>query len=126
MIPKRYAHIAFGFLLSGMMSFLVAGISTFLAVGLGAGFVGAWIGAWLPSWAVAFPIVLVVAPLARRLVAALTAEDRPHPDQTYPCAASHALRKRGGAMARQVFRKRAEALPGSMRPAATRMSPCLA
>ena len=72
MIPARYAHIAFGFVLSGMMSFLVSGISTFLAVGVGGGFVGQWIGAWLPSWAVAFPIVLFVAPLARRLVAKFT------------------------------------------------------
>ena len=72
MIPARYAHIAFGFVLSGMMSFLVSGISTFLAVGVGGGFVGQWIGAWLPSWAVAFPIVLFVAPLARRLVAKIT------------------------------------------------------
>ncbi|MEO1778842.1 MAG: DUF2798 domain-containing protein [Pseudomonadota bacterium] len=75
MIPKRYTHVAFGFLLSGMMSFLVSGISTFLAVGLVPGFMWEWIGGWLPSWAVAFPIVLVVAPLARRLVAAMTAPD---------------------------------------------------
>ena len=75
MIPARYAHIAFGFFLSGMMSFLVSGISTFLAVGLVSGFLGLWIGAWLPSWAVAFPIVLFVAPLARRLVAKMTIPD---------------------------------------------------
>ena len=71
-IPARNAHIAFGFVLSGMMSFLVSGISTFLALGLAAGFFGQWIGAWLPSWAVAFPIVLFVAPLARRMVGKLT------------------------------------------------------
>ena len=75
MIPKRYAPVAFGFLLSGMMSFLVSGISTFLAIGLVPGFLWEWIGAWLPSWIVAFPIVLVVAPLARRLVAAITIQD---------------------------------------------------
>lgn len=72
MIPARYAHIAFGFVLSGMMSFLVSGISTFLTVGFVPGILGQWIGAWLPSWAVAFPIVLIVAPAARRLVAKLT------------------------------------------------------
>lgn len=72
MIPARHAHIAFGFVLSGMMSFLVSGISTFLTVGPVSGFVWQWIGAWLPSWAVAFPIVLVVAPIARKLVAKFT------------------------------------------------------
>ncbi|APX13987.1 DUF2798 domain-containing protein [Tateyamaria omphalii] len=75
MIPARYAHIAFGFVLSGMMSFLVSGISTLLTLGPVAGFPGLWIGAWLPSWAVAFPIVLVVAPIARKLVAKLTIPD---------------------------------------------------
>lgn len=75
MIPARYAHIVFGLLLSGMMSFLVSGIATFLAVGLIPGFFGEWIGAWLPSWAIAFPAVLVVAPLARRLVAAMTIKE---------------------------------------------------
>lgn len=72
MIPARYAHIAFGFFLSCMMSFLVSGISTFLAVGFAPGVIGQWMAAWLPSWAVAFPIVLFVAPAARRLVARLT------------------------------------------------------
>ncbi|WP_299684976.1 DUF2798 domain-containing protein [uncultured Tateyamaria sp.] len=75
MIPKKYAHIVFGLILSGMMSFLVSGISTYLAVGMIPGFLGEWIWAWLPSWAVAFPIVLVVAPFARRLVAAITIEE---------------------------------------------------
>lgn len=72
MIPARFAHIVFGLLLSGMMSFIVSGISTFLAIGMVSGFFGQWIGSWLPSWAVAFPVVLFVAPLARRLVAAMT------------------------------------------------------
>ncbi|MEO0402233.1 MAG: DUF2798 domain-containing protein [Pseudomonadota bacterium] len=72
MIPARFAHILFGFLLSGMMSFLVSGISTYLAIGLVQGFFGQWMSGWLPSWALAFPAVLVVAPFARRLVAALT------------------------------------------------------
>ena len=65
----RYAPVLFGFLLSGLMSLIVAGIATARAAGLGDGFAGLWASAWLSSWAVAFPTVLVVAPLARRLVA---------------------------------------------------------
>lgn len=73
MIPARFAPILFGLILSGLMSLMVSGISTALGFGLADGFVGRWIvGAWLPSWAVAFPAVLLVAPLTRRLVAALT------------------------------------------------------
>lgn len=75
MIPARYAHILFGFMLSGMMSFIVSGISTFVTLGLVSDFVVQWLGGWMPSWAVAFPTVLFVAPLARRFVAALTVKD---------------------------------------------------
>ena len=71
MIPSRFAPFLFGFILSGLMSFVVSGISTFRNAGLIDGYLGLWIGAWLPSWLFAFPIVLVVAPLARRIVGGL-------------------------------------------------------
>lgn len=71
MIPARLAPVAFGFVLSGLMSLLVSGIATFRAIGATEGFLSAWTGAWLPSWLVAFPVVLVVAPVARRFVNAM-------------------------------------------------------
>lgn len=74
MIPARYAHILFGFLLSGMMSFLVSVLSTFRALGLDANFAHAWMGNWAVSWATAFPVVLIVAPITRRIVARLVTQ----------------------------------------------------
>jgi hypothetical protein len=71
MIPARFAPILFGFILSGLMSCMVSGLSTFRALGLGTGFASAWAGNWLVSWAIAFPVVLVVAPITRRIVARL-------------------------------------------------------
>ncbi|MEH7828244.1 DUF2798 domain-containing protein [Gemmobacter denitrificans] len=73
MIPARFAPILFGLILSGLMSCMVSGISTFRALGFSAGFLPGWIGSWLVAWAVAFPVVLVVAPLTRRIVARLVA-----------------------------------------------------
>lgn len=73
MIPARFAPILFGFILSGLMSAIVSGIATARAVGLPPDFPSLWFWAWLSSWAVAFPAVLVVAPIARRAVARLTA-----------------------------------------------------
>ena len=65
-LPKRAEPVAFGFLLSGMMSFIVSGVATALALrGLD---MAAWIGAWISSWLIAFPAVLLVAPLVRRIV----------------------------------------------------------
>ena len=72
MIPARFAPILFGLILSGLMSCVVSGISTWRALGFHDGFVGDWAGSWMISWAIAFPTVLVVAPVARRIVAALT------------------------------------------------------
>ncbi|MFZ1814902.1 MAG: DUF2798 domain-containing protein [Rhizobiaceae bacterium] len=67
-IPKRFEAIAFGLLLSGMMTFFVSGISTVLAVGLVEDIFAKWMKAWAYSWAVAFPIVLFVAPTVRRIL----------------------------------------------------------
>ena len=75
MIPARYASVLFGFILSGLMSLMVSGIVTYRTVDTMTGFVGQWLGAWLPSWMVAFPTVLIVAPLARRLVMTLVRKE---------------------------------------------------
>ncbi|MFZ5549115.1 MAG: DUF2798 domain-containing protein [Pseudomonadota bacterium] len=74
MLPRRFAPALFGLILSGLMSLLVSGISTYRAVGFAEGFAGLWLGAWLTAWLIAFPMVLVVAPLTRRLVALLVDE----------------------------------------------------
>lgn len=68
MIPARYEHVAFGFVLSGLMSCIVSGISTLRAAGFVDGILSLWMGAWVTSWIVAFPVVLLVVPTARRIV----------------------------------------------------------
>jgi len=68
-MPARFAPFLFGFVLSGLMSAVVSGIATLRNAGLTDGFFGLWLNAWLLSWLIAFPVVLVVAPLTRRLVA---------------------------------------------------------
>lgn len=75
MIPAKYGPILFGAILSGLMSLLVSGISTFRALGLDASFLNNWASAWLAAWPVAFPVVVLVAPLTRRVVQSLIAAD---------------------------------------------------
>ena len=70
-MPARFAPVLFGLILSALMSFLVSGIATLRNAGLEDSFLGAWISAWLPAWLVAFPVVLVAAPIVRRLVGVL-------------------------------------------------------
>ena len=74
MIPLKYAPLLSGLILSGLMSLLVSGISMVRAMGLVHGFAVAWTSAWLTAWLFAFPIVLLIAPLARAAVARLTAK----------------------------------------------------
>ena len=57
------------------MSCVVSGVATLNAAGLDDGFAALWLAAWYKSWIVAFPTILVVAPLARRLVARLTRDE---------------------------------------------------
>ncbi|MDF3866367.1 DUF2798 domain-containing protein [Pseudomonas denitrificans (nom. rej.)] len=72
MIPRRYAPLLFALILSGVMTLLVSGLATGRAVGLTPTFAQLWLGAWLTSWSIGFPLVLVIAPLTRRLVGKLT------------------------------------------------------
>lgn len=75
MIPRKYAPMLFGLMLSGVMSLLISGIATLRVVGLASGFVGAWASAWTMAWGVTFPTVLLVAPLVRRVVDQLTRQE---------------------------------------------------
>ena len=74
-LPKKYEHLAFGFMLSGMMSCLVSGFATLISLGLSPQFPLMWLKAWLPSWALAFPVVLVVAPFVRRVLSGIVIRD---------------------------------------------------
>lgn len=69
MIPARFAPVVFGFILSGLMSCIVSGIATFRVLDADTPLLGAWMAAWIFSWLVAFPTVLLVAPVTRRIVA---------------------------------------------------------
>ncbi|MDO9095996.1 MAG: DUF2798 domain-containing protein [Rubrivivax sp.] len=42
MLPKKFAPALFGLTLSGLMSLLVSGISTYRAVGIGDGYASLW------------------------------------------------------------------------------------
>ncbi|MDM0044249.1 DUF2798 domain-containing protein [Variovorax dokdonensis] len=76
MIPKKYAPMLFGFILSGLMSLLVSGVSTYRVIGAAENFLPTWGTSWATAWSIAFPVVLVVAPLARRLVDLLVRDTR--------------------------------------------------
>lgn len=69
-LPAKYATVVMPFFLSILMSCIVSGISAFNGVGASPQFIELWLGAWLISWIVAFPTLLMVLPLVRKLTAA--------------------------------------------------------
>lgn len=64
-LPARYHGIVLPLILSFLMTCVVSLISTLRGVGLIPGFMSIWLGAWALSWLVAFPLLLLVLPLAR-------------------------------------------------------------
>ncbi|MGE0373401.1 MAG: DUF2798 domain-containing protein [Gammaproteobacteria bacterium] len=73
-LPARYTAIVMPLLLSIFMSGIVSFVSTLHSIGLVHGMLHTWIGAWGWSWMVAFPTVLLVLPLVRRLTRLLVDE----------------------------------------------------
>ena len=64
-LPARFHGLVMPLILSLLMTCVVSLISTWRSVGFVAGFAKLWLGAWGLSWLVAFPLLLVVLPLAR-------------------------------------------------------------
>ena len=73
-LPKRYAPILFGLLMSGVVALIVSGAITLLRVGAIPGWINIWLSNYALAWSVAFPSVIVAAPVTRRLVALLTTD----------------------------------------------------
>ena len=85
-ISRRYSHFVFGVLQAGMTSGVASAIASLPLLGSWA-FVQNWLGSWLLAWAAIVPLVIVVAPVIRRLSLVLTVEnDR---DRSKPGGAPH-------------------------------------
>ena len=67
-LPAKFELPLFALLLSGLMSFLVSGVALMRTLGTIPEWT-AWGHAWLSSWLVAFPSVILIAPLVRKIVA---------------------------------------------------------
>nr|WP_314366988.1 DUF2798 domain-containing protein [uncultured Acinetobacter sp.] len=66
-IPNRYASIVLPFFLSIIMTFIVSCISTLRSMGFEQFSSATWMSAWGISWLIAFPVLLLVLPVVRKL-----------------------------------------------------------
>lgn len=71
MTKEKQQQLAFGFLMSMQMALIMSGILTAVNTGLANGYLARWMHAFLIAWACAFPLVLLFAPLTRKLVSKL-------------------------------------------------------
>lgn len=67
-LPPGYARILMPLILSIIMSGVVSAVATIASIGLGPDFALGWPKAWGASWMVAFPTLLLVLPVVRRIV----------------------------------------------------------
>lgn len=67
-LPAKSIHWLMPLLLSGIMSGVISAYNTIRNLGFIDGVSGIWFHNWLQSWMIAFPLVLVILPLLRRLV----------------------------------------------------------
>lgn len=75
----RVRHLVFALLMSGLMSLFMSAIITFINTGSAAGFLLRWMHAFVVAWAAAFPLVTLMAPVARRLTELLLGKPEPSP-----------------------------------------------
>lgn len=67
-LPARYAAVATPLVLSLLMTFVVSAIATARSLGFTPAFPSTWMSAWGLSWLVAFPTLLLILPMVRRIV----------------------------------------------------------
>ncbi|MBY5769440.1 DUF2798 domain-containing protein [Rhizobium laguerreae] len=69
-LPKRYNTIVMPLILS-LMTCVVSAISIVRAQGLTAPALAMWPSAWALSWAIAFPVLLLMLPVVKRVTAVI-------------------------------------------------------
>lgn len=75
-LPARSAAWVMPLLLSLLMTFIVSLISTVRVAGFSLDLPRLWLSAWALSWVVAFPTLLLVLPVVRRITAAIVEQPR--------------------------------------------------
>jgi len=68
-LPAKYSGIVMPFFLSVLMSMLVSFISTIRVSGLTYQFINLWMSSWAISWLIAFPTLLLILPIVKKITA---------------------------------------------------------
>jgi hypothetical protein len=72
LIPQKFTPYVFAFFMAFLMSGIMSLVISIFNVGLIDGILTIWLKAWVFSFVVAFPTVIIVSPVVRKLVAIVT------------------------------------------------------
>lgn len=75
MLPKKYSNLIFAFFMGLMMSGLMSFVISLLNIGWIEGIWVIWLKSWSIAFFIAFPAIVVIAPVVRKLVAVLVSDD---------------------------------------------------
>ncbi len=70
-LPARFNAVVTPLVITFLMTCVVSGISTLNGIGLRDDFAVTWLQSWGASWVVAFPTLVIILPLVRRIVGAV-------------------------------------------------------
>lgn len=76
-LPSHYGRYVMPLILTFLMTFAVAGISTWIAVrSVSVFLLESWMKSWMISWVIAFPAMVMLMPITQRLVALIVRGDK--------------------------------------------------
>jgi hypothetical protein len=61
--------------MSLLMAFLMSGVLTVIHLGFTSRFIVQWLNSFVLAWPIAFPSILLIAPIVRKIVVKLTEQD---------------------------------------------------
>ena len=77
LIPRKYTPYVFAFFMALLMSCFMSFVISVLNVGLDDEIISIWLKAWGYAFTVAFPTVIIISPVVRKLVKLLVDDTDP-------------------------------------------------
>ncbi len=75
MIHPRYAPVVFALLMAFFMSGIMSLVVTIINIGFTDVLIVSWLNSWPLTFAIAFPVIMVVSPVVKRIVMCLVATE---------------------------------------------------
>jgi len=71
-LPSRYAPVAYGIIQAAVTTGVASAIATSRVTAMSVAWMADWLATWAMAWAAMLPVVVLAAPLIKRLVQAIT------------------------------------------------------